>query len=204
MISGTVSKLCSLAGQMLGLSNVVFSLYNLSVLHLRVQWIVQHVDFCWCKIYICRLENTVSPKLSHSCYFPRQGPKLSWKYIEPRWQIPAQRLMDTYVYTHTWLFESSTSPGLWSIWLEHHTEISMCTNTNPFIEISFEGNSLPHSHKHTHFLRIRERCLFTLWRSHLTCYRAPASVQHNTVFTEVLSNLPLCIISKNIMELWDD
>ncbi len=56
--------------------------------------------------------------------------------------------------THTWLLDS---PGLWSIRLEHHTEISGCTNTNPFIEISFEGNPLSHTFTHTAREKKRER-----------------------------------------------
>lgn len=62
---------------------------------------------------------------------------------------------------HTWLFDSSTLPGLWSIRLEHHTEISECNNTNPFIEISFEGNPLPH----TQSQRKRETHQGAIWLS---------------------------------------
>lgn len=57
--------------------------------------------------------------------------------------------MDTYMYVAD-IFDSSTSPGLWSIRLEHHTEISEYTNTNPIIEISSAGSYSHHTHTHTH------------------------------------------------------
>lgn len=88
--------------------------------------------------------------------------------------------MDTsHTYTHgdrdTHLASLTHPPlqGCGSIRLEHHTEISERTNTNPFTEISSDGNQRPPEKKWE-----REMPLHPL-RSHPSRYQAPASVQHN-------------------------
>lgn len=88
-LRGLCVHVCACVQQLLR-SILVFPVYYLPVLNIRVFWTNQHVDFCRCKIYSCRLIKAVSVKLLHGCYFPpQQESKLSWKYIAPRWRTPA-------------------------------------------------------------------------------------------------------------------
>lgn len=123
-----------------------------------------------------------TPFASPFCSIVHFGPDLHWKLSNPFCSAGRPRgsprksdqnnvyifLCVCYVQTDRGVYDIPITTELW-IRLEHHTEISVCTKANPFIEISFEGSSC---HTPLHPLSLNQ---------------PPASVQRNDVYRHALT-----------------